>query len=91
MSIMLAAVALELVARALDAQLLPDNARYQNRMHVPSSSSDSLYVVAQNKKSGRWECSCPGWIFHGHRDCKHLKAMKAVLESADLKQIEEAL
>ena len=58
---------------------------------IDSAAGTVGNVVAQNKKSGRWECSCPGWIFHGHNDCKHLKAMRAALESvSDLKQIEEA-
>jgi len=53
--------------------LLPDNAQWKHRMQIKSESSGRVYVVSQNKASGGWGCSCPGWITH--RTCKHLKAL----------------
>lgn len=60
--------------------LLPDNESHRYRMKVPSETSDREYIVAQNKRgmhTGRWECSCRGWIMH--RKCKHLSAMMPLL------------
>ena len=58
--------------------LQPDNASHTNRMEIRSESSDRLYIVAQAKDSGEWQCSCPGWIFKRagkERNCKHLRAI----------------
>ena len=52
---------------------LPDNAQWTNRFEIRSSSSNRLYVVAQNKTKRHWGCSCMGWI--RHRNCKHLSAI----------------
>lgn len=49
---------------------LPDNEQWQNRVEIKSESSDNLYVVAQNKRTGKWGCNCPGYL--RHRKCKHL-------------------
>ena len=49
---------------------LPDNRDWENRFEVRSSSSDRVYVIAQNKAKRHWGCSCPG--FKRHRTCKHL-------------------
>ena len=41
-------------------------------------------MVAQAKSSGEWQCSCPGWIMKKpgrERFCKHLTAMKPLLEA----------
>lgn len=68
--------ALTIVARKVGAVALPDNDRYTNRMQIKSASSSRLYIVAQNKKTGSFECSCMGWI--RHRNCKHLQAIVPV-------------
>lgn len=52
---------------------LPDNRQWTNRFEIRSSSSNRIYVVAQNIAKRHWACSCPGWI--GHRNCRHLKAL----------------
>jgi hypothetical protein len=49
---------------------LPDNAQWKNRFEIRSASSNRVYTVAQNKASGKWGCSCPGYL--AHRNCKHL-------------------
>jgi hypothetical protein len=51
----------------------PENDQWHNRFKIRSESSNRLYLVAQNKKTGKYACSCPGWIRHRH--CKHLEAM----------------
>jgi hypothetical protein len=50
---------------------LPDNAQWTNRFEVPSSSSDRVYTIAQNKAKRHWGCDCMGW--RRHRNCTHLK------------------
>jgi hypothetical protein len=54
-------------------QLLPDNKLYTHRFEIHSSSSDSVYVIAQSKSGRWWSCGCFGWIRHKH--CKHLEAL----------------
>lgn len=49
---------------------LPDNDQWTNRFEIRSESSNRVYVVAQNKKTGKWGCSCPGYL--SKRKCKHL-------------------
>ena len=49
---------------------LPDNAQWTNRIQIRSESSNRIYIVAQNKESGRWGCSCPAYC--SRRYCKHL-------------------
>ena len=61
---------------------LADNKTHLNRFEINSASSDRVYIVAQAKASGEWQCSCPGWIMKRPgkpRGCKHLKAMMPVL------------
>ena len=53
------------------AKSLPPNNLWQNRFEIHSSSSNRVYIVAQNKTTGKWGCSCPGYC--AHRVCKHLK------------------
>jgi hypothetical protein len=52
---------------------LPDNDQWTNRFKIKSSSSNRVYIVAQNKSKQHFGCSCPGWIYH--RNCKHLQAL----------------
>ena len=74
--------ALALIAKRIGGKLLPDNAQYMNRIHIPSSAAPRFYTVAQNKKTKVWGCSCPGWIIkksNKPRTCRHLKAMLPLL------------
>jgi len=73
---------------------LEDNNSHTNRFEIASESSNRLYVVAQNKATGEWGCSCPGWIIKKagkERTCKHLKALLPLLleaTSSEPKKIE---
>jgi hypothetical protein len=49
------------------------NRDWSYRREVKSTSSNRTYIVAKNRTTGEWGCSCPGWIHH--RTCKHLKAL----------------
>lgn len=53
-----------------NAVALPDNGQWTNRFEIRSASSNRVYVVAQNKATKKWGCSCPGYCIH--RKCKHL-------------------
>ena len=64
-----------------DLTILPDNDRYKNRFEIKSETSTRLYVVAQNKKTNAWSCSCMSWITR--RKCKHLSTLQPLLESMD--------
>jgi hypothetical protein len=68
------------VANRAGGELLPDNGQWRNRIQIRSETSSNLYVVAQRISDGTWGCSCRGWI--RHRNCKHLAAMKPLLEQA---------
>jgi len=58
-------------------EILPDNKSHTNRFEIQSETSDRIYIVAQAKSSGEWQCGCPGWIYH--RKCKHLRSLAPVL------------
>ena len=58
------------IIRPPDAKALPDNAQWQNRFEIRSESSNRIYIIAQNKQSGKWGCSCLGYLTR--RYCKHL-------------------
>lgn len=49
---------------------LPDNDQWMERFSIRSESSDRLYIIAKNKKSGKFACSCPS--YRVRRYCKHL-------------------
>ena len=53
---------------------LPDNNLWTERFQIRSESSNRVYIVAKNKQSGQFACSCPGYrrARHGVRKCKHL-------------------
>ena len=53
--------------------MLPNTPQWINRFEIHSSSSNRVYVVAQNNNNRFWGCSCPGW--KSHRKCKHLESM----------------
>lgn len=62
---------MELITKVKKSGLaLPDNAQWTNRFEIRSSSSNRVYVVAMNKATGKWGCSCPGYC--SKRKCKHL-------------------
>jgi hypothetical protein len=63
----------EIVIRQPQSAMLPNNKLYQNRFEIHSETSDSVYIVAQNKDGLWWSCGCFGWIRHRH--CKHLEAL----------------
>ena len=63
----------ELVVRPYGAVSLPDNDQWEMRFEIRSESSNRKYVIARNKKTKQWGCSCPGYLIH--RTCKHLKSM----------------
>lgn len=58
------------IATQIGSSLMPDNAQWMNRFTVKSTSSSSVYTVAQRRTDGLWGCSCRGWTTH--RNCKHL-------------------
>lgn len=67
------------------AVMLPANASHVNRMEIKSESSNRLYIVAQSRSIGNWQCSCPSWIYQRlpldqRKPCKHLNAMMPMLE-----------
>lgn len=56
--------------RPAGAVALPDDGRWESRFEIRSESSDRIYVIAREKRSQKWACSCPGYL--RHRKCKHL-------------------
>lgn len=69
------------VARQTGNVALPDNDQWTDRLQIRSETSSRLYVVARNKRTGSYGCSCPGW--KSHRTCKHLTAMVPLLQRAE--------
>ena len=41
---------------------LPDNDQWSERFEIRSSSSGNKYTIARNKKTGKYGCSCPGYL-----------------------------
>lgn len=54
---------------------LPDTNTHVNRFQIKSESSTALYTIAQSRSGGWWACSCRGFIGHGGKQCKHLRAL----------------
>jgi len=54
---------------------LPDTKTHINRFQIKSSSSDSLYIVAQSRSGLWWSCGCRGFIGHGGKQCTHLRSL----------------
>ena len=54
---------------------LADNNAWTHR-HEYFSPSGKVYILAVEKNTGQWSCSCPSWIFR-HK-CKHLDALRPV-------------
>ena len=71
----MAANGLSLRERVEDAggTALPDTSAWVNRFEIRSSSSDSVYVLAQSRSGRWWSCECFG--FRRHRHCHHLKTL----------------
>lgn len=61
------------VIRVPEYALLPNKGEWCNRFEIRSSTSNKVYVIAQNQTKRHWGCSCRGWI--NHRKCKHLEAL----------------
>lgn len=62
---------------------LPETTTHANRMEIKSESSNRVYVIAQMKYTGEWQCSCPGWVMKKAgkpRGCKHLTELMPTLE-----------
>lgn len=58
------------IIKPKSAVALPDNDQWCERFEIRSESSNRIYIVAKNKKSGKYGCSCPGYLTK--RKCKHL-------------------
>jgi hypothetical protein len=59
-----------LTIRPAGAVALPDNTLWCDRFEICSETSDRVYIIAKNKKSGKYGCSCPS--YRVRRYCKHL-------------------
>lgn len=77
--------AIEEIKNKLSEHVLDDNQTHRHRILINSESSDSIYVIAQDKKTGEWQCSCPSWIFNRRKRkyCKHLSAILSALKEID--------
>ena len=61
-------------------EFLHDNNLYTYRFEVQSDSNpEKKYIIAQNKNTKVWSCSCHAWIFR--KTCKHLKRLKSQLDN----------
>ena len=49
---------------------LPDNDQWDCRFQIKSESSNRLYIIARNKQTKKFGCSCPAYLTR--RKCKHL-------------------
>lgn len=57
------------------------------QINVNSDSGDKVYKITHYDDNS-WACSCPRWIFSKPRqDCKHIKAIKAILSECIVKLI----
>jgi len=70
---------IEEIKSKLSPDVLEDNETHRHRILINSETSDRIYVVAQKKTSGEWQCSCPAWIFGRKKGIKHCKHLSAVL------------
>jgi hypothetical protein len=60
----------EIAIRPYGALALPDNRDWCERFEIHSATSNRKYIIAKNKKSGKFGCSCPS--YRVRRYCKHL-------------------
>jgi hypothetical protein len=77
------------IAAAIDSSLMPDNRDWVNRFTVASTSSSSVYTVAQRRSDNVWGCSCWGWKRHRH--CKHLHVILGRLAELSMTLNPEAM
>jgi hypothetical protein len=59
-----------LTVRKMGGLALPDNNLWEMRFEIHSETSNRIYIIARNKKSKKWGCSCPA--YRTRRYCKHL-------------------
>lgn len=57
-----------------------NTAKKLRQWNVPSSSGKKQEYKVTVYDDGRWECSCPDWIYR-RAECKHIKMQKAVEEA----------
>lgn len=57
---------------------LPDSNTHVMRLEIRGASRHKYIVSRRNTALKRWECACPGWVFHRH--CKHLETMAPILD-----------
>ena len=72
---------------------LPDNAQWTNRFEIRSSSSSSVYRIAQHKTGRYWGCGCRGYIFAKKdsargKTCKHLTTLNLAVRGESYTPIE---
>ncbi len=67
------------------SEMLPDNDQWINRFQIKSSSSSSIYTIAQRRSDKTWGCSCVGW--RNHRKCKHLTDVLRRLAAVDVSAV----
>ena len=58
------------IRRPPAAVALPDNGQWTERFEIRSETSDRIYIIARNKNTGKYGCSCPAYLTR--RYCKHL-------------------
>lgn len=61
------------VALPPGAAALEPQGPYDVRFEIKSASSSRVYIVARNRETLLWGCSCPAWCTR--RRCKHLREM----------------
>jgi len=74
---------------------LPDNAQWTNRFEIRSSSSSSVYRVAQHKTGRYWGCGCRGYIYAKKdsargKTCKHLTTLGLAIKGESYTPVEVA-
>ena len=67
---------IEKIIAKLKGTLLPESEQWTNRIEFTSSYGQT-YVLAQNRKTGEFGCSCRAWVMN-HR-CKHFESVKSLI------------
>lgn len=68
------------IRKPFGAISLPENAQWKDRFEIRSATSNRKYIIAKNKKTGQYGCSCMGYrralkdkaTGRSYRKCKHL-------------------
>jgi hypothetical protein len=66
--------------------------RYHTIGKFKSKTTDRIYFVKRDLKTGNFSCNCPGWIYRRH--CKHVEYVKKNLpfvEITNLPSYQEAV